>query len=180
MCTAFYSGCSTGHTIVQLFGCQQQNSNAVASCPFRGSRRALGCKKPFLPYCQGALLWPEIRLAELKRHSNPSASTRCYPHQCLRSTNASCVPCPLSPGLAFSPEDPAAYHKSWKGSVFLHKNPICGQKLKGSGSHLVICYLGGRKRKEEKKRTANRCPHQQSIPTSTCCFSQLLTHVSML
>lgn len=181
MCSAACSGCSTSHTIVQLFGCQQPNSIAGALCPFRGSRRALGCKEPFLPYCQGALLWPETRPAEQTRRSNPAAPTRCYPHQCLRSTSASCALCPLSPTLAFSPEDPAVCHKSWKGSVLLHKKKtICGQKPKGSGSHLVMCYLGGRKRKEEKTRTANGCPPQPSSPTSICGFSQLLTHVSML
>lgn len=168
MCSAACSGCSTSHTIVQLFGCQQPNSIAGALCPFRGSRRALGCKEPFLPYCQGALLWPETRPAEQTRRSNPAAPTCCYPHQCLRSTSASCALCPLSPTLAFSPEDPAVCHKSWKGSVLLHKKKLFVARNQKGLDHILLYVIweGGKERKRRQEQLMAALPNRAHLHPS--------------
>jgi len=121
------------------------------------------------PSPTGELLWPEIHPAKQKCScSDPFASIHCCQapsptrafekHQCKLHTP--CLACSRH-SLAFSTEDPAAYHKSWKVSDFLNKNPICGQELKGSGSYLVTCYPREGKKEQKKNST-----HQNSTPTT--------------
>lgn len=148
------------------------------------------CRELSCPSPAGELLWSEIHPAKQKCScSNPFASTHCC-HATLptwafekhqRKLHTPCLG-RSQHSLAFSTEDPAAYHKSWKVPAFLHKNPICGQKLKGSGSYLATCYLreGKKEQQQQQKRTANYSSRRHSKPTTHLWLLITLKPTTML
>lgn len=109
------------------------------------------------------LLWPELHLENQKCSCSSPAAPRPCCHTALPTGVFEEHQCKLltpQPGcsqrsLASPTEDPAVCHKSWKVSAFLLKSPVCGQKLKGSGSFLVIG--------EKENRTTTRTKEKFSL-----------------
>lgn len=136
-----------------------------------------------LPQAHRELLWPELHPANQKRScSSPTAPRPCChtvlptgvfeEHQCKLLTPR---PGHSQHSLAFPTEDPAACHKCWKVSALLLKSPVCGQKLKGSGSFLVVGEKENRTTKEQLSPNLQPMASRNSeIPS--CALSHLLNH----